>query len=355
MIAPLDWGIGHATRCIPVVQAFLNGNAQVFIAAYGKGEKLLKENFPDLTFLPTQSYDVSYSAKGNMVKAMMRQVPKIVYRICQEHFWVKRIVKQYGIDIIVSDNRYGLFCAQARTIFLTHQLQIKAPFRWVEKILYEAVKCFVQKYDTCWVVDNEHPPYMGGILSHPKRKPPKNIFYIGILSRFHFRQQPPPPNKCKLLVLLSGPEPNRTLLEQKLVNMLGDMETNVVFVRGCIGNSEIPYEYPNIEFHNHLSSERLAEVIMASEHIICRSGYSTLMDLAALGSKASLLLIPTQGQTEQEYLAEYNAQQKTAYCFAEKEIDIMSFMQRENRHLKSMKTDEILKLRVQKAMQDTKT
>lgn len=351
MIAPLDWGIGHAARCVPVVRAFLDENAQVLIAACGGGEKLLRENFPELVFLPTQSYDISYSAGGNMAGVMILQVPKIISRIWKEHIWIKNIVKQYKIDVVVSDNRYGLFCTDAKTIFLTHQLQIKAPFRWIESTLYGIVKHFVKKYDRCWVVDNESSLCLGGELSHPQKKLPQNTSYVGILSRFRaWSDSVVKKKENRLLVLLSGPEPNRTLLEKKLINMLGNTEHDIVFVRGCLEGHEVPYEYPNICFYNHLPSQELAMVIMESEYIICRSGYSTLMDLASLGCTASLLLIPTPGQTEQEYLAEYLTKKKLSYSCSENEGDFLSFMQFENRHLPCMAENTALVSEVKKIM-----
>ena len=349
MIAPLDWGIGHAARCIPVIRAFLDKNVRVFIAACGGGEKLLRENFPDLVFLPTQSYDVSYSATGNMTKVMVLQAPKIIYRIWKEHVWIKNVIRQYAIDIVVSDNRYGLFCADAKTIFLTHQLQVKAPARWIENILYGMVKYFVKKYDYCWVVDNKTAPCLGGELSHPRKKLPKNVTYVGILSRFHAWNKPVVKKKeNQLLVLLSGPEPNRTLLERKLVSVLAGIGHDVVFVRGCLGHREVPYKCSNIRFYNHLPSQDLAAVIMESEYIICRSGYSTLMDLASLGSTASLLLVPTPGQTEQEYLAEYLTKEKKSYSSFENEQDFLSFMQLENRCLPYIGENTALQLELNK-------
>lgn len=298
MITPLDWGLGHATRCIPVINELMRNECEVFIAAEGGALALLKQEFPGLHFLPLMGYRMKYSRKKHFLPwKILAQFPKLAFTIFKEHKWLKKIVKEYEIDAVISDNRFGMYHNTIPSVYITHQLRIKTGNRFTEGIARRIHYFFINKYKECWVPDFKVNG-LAGELSHPK-KLPKKIKYLGALSRFEVNDVE---KKYALLVSLSGPEPQRTIFEEKVLNDLKTFTGKVLFIRGLPGRSnELKYENPMVEIKNHLSSKDLNEAILQSGMIISRCGYTTIMDLVKL--KKTAILVPTAGQTEQEYLA----------------------------------------------------
>lgn len=228
---------------------------------------------------------------------ILSQFPGMAFTIYKEHQWLKKIVKEYDIDAVISDNRFGMYHAKIPSIYITHQLLIKTGNAFTERIASKIHFNFIKKYKECWVPDYEING-LAGELSHPK-KLPRKVKYLGALSRFEINSAE---KKYDLLISISGPEPQRTIFEQQLLNELRTYTGTVLFIRGLPDNgSELKIENPSVECKNHLSAKELNEAIMQSQLIISRCGYTTIMDLIKLFKKA--ILIPTPGQTEQEYLA----------------------------------------------------
>lgn len=303
-MAPLDWGLGHATRCIPIIHELLFLGCEVFIGAENKQAALLKEEFPKLSLLPLPGYGIQYSARASAFGIkMIRQLPRIRQSVHREHNWLKKMVARHRIDAVISDNRLGLYHTDIPCVIMTHQLRIKSPFgrmteRWLQKVNYH----YIQKFDICWVVDFEGRENLAGELSHPERIPKKiPVKYIGGLSRFNFQEV----NEAKydLLALISGPEPQRTLFEQMILEQIKATDWNALVVSGQPGLPSDKKVTKNIRVINHLNSRALNEAILQSRLVICRSGYTSVMDLIRLRKNA--ILIPTPGQTEQEYLGNY--------------------------------------------------
>lgn len=229
---------------------------------------------------------------------LLGQLPRVSAIIKQEHRWLDGIIEQYQIDLVISDNRFGLSSKKIPCIFITHQLTIKAPFAWVEKILQRINYRFINRFTCCWVPDAAGEPNAAGILSHPAKLPEIPVHYIGLLSRFHPQTVT---RKYDYCILLSGPEPQRTLLENKLMAGLAEVDGKILLVRGKPGSEEEFNVPENVEVKNHLPTAEMQEALLQSECIVSRSGYTTVMELLSLHKKS--VLIPTPGQTEQEYLA----------------------------------------------------
>ncbi|MDQ6761600.1 MAG: glycosyltransferase, partial [Bacteroidota bacterium] len=246
-------------------------------------------------------YNMYYSRKKEwLVLQLVFQMPKLIWAIFKEHHWLKRIIKTYKPDIIISDNRLGLYSSNTFSIYITHQLAIKTGSNFMDKFAGKIHNYFIKKYDQCWVPDFKENG-IAGELSHPK-KITSNVFYIGPLSRF---EKLPEVNKVyDVLISISGPEPQRTIFENIIFSQLKYDRRKILIVRGLPGQGEniMP---PNsfTEVVNHLSATELNRAFQHAEIIICRSGYTTIMDLAKIGKNA--ILIPTPGQTEQEYLSKY--------------------------------------------------
>ena len=311
LVAPLDWGLGHSTRSIPVINGLIKQGCEVIIASSGAGSFLLKKEFPGLLFLHLRGYEVRYSVNGYwMPVKLFMQIPKIIWRIYKEHSWLKDAVKEYSIDAVISDNRLGMYHSSVPCAYITHQLKIKTGNRLAEKIAQKIHYWFINKYDECWVPDMQKEINLAGELSHPSALPEIPVKYLGILSRFEIGLEE---KKYDLLIMLSGPEPQRTVFEEMALSGLKNYTGQALLVRGLPQNTEvIKTVLPTFEIKNHLSATELNRVILQSRVIICRCGYSTIMDLVKLQRNA--ILVPAPGQTEQEYLAAYLHKQKLFFC-----------------------------------------
>lgn len=312
LVAPLDWGLGHATRCIPVIRELQVQNCEVWLAAEGAVERLLRHEFPDLPVLALKGYRIKYSATAKrFIWRIFNQLPKIKAAIKNEHEWLKRQVYEYKLDAVISDNRFGLYHPEIPCIFITHQLNIKSPWgTWSEKILRSLNYNYITRFKECWVPDVQDEKNLSGELSHPLVKPVVPISYLGLLSRL--KKENVEEKKGHLLILLSGPEPQRTILENKLIDELVHYQGSADVVRGLPSSEIILPSTNHIRFYNHLPTDDINKKIAEAEFVISRTGYSTVMDLVQLKKKS--ILIPTPGQTEQEYLGVHLMEKKIAYC-----------------------------------------
>ena len=311
LISPLDWGLGHASRIIPLIDKHLELGDNVIIAGSGMSLNLLKKQFPHLHSIEIPSFKMKYSAGKSQVWAVVKAFPKLIYYSIKEHKVLKRIVNEENIDFIISDNRFGLFHKTVPSAYITHQLLIKLPkgWAWMEPFVAFVHRCIINRFTECWVPDFEDmSESLAGELSHPDKKP-ENVKYIGILSRFSKRCTPYgreniTPNLA--LAILSGAEPQRTMLEEELLTSLQeDQHEDIILVQGKVEAEQKKYKVGKVTVYNYMHTEELQENILKADNIICRSGYSSIMDLHALGKLQNATLIPTPGQTEQEYLAEY--------------------------------------------------
>ena len=226
-------------------------------------------------------------------------------------------MEAYKFEAVISDNRYGLYHHKIPCIFITHQLTIKSALgKWSEKFLQKYNYRFIQKFTECWIPDTEDKDNLAGELSHPKINPAVPVKYIGWLSRFDELSKAK--FKNNLLILLSGPEPQRTMMEEKIINELNTFNGPVTIVRGLPASSTFIPSMGEITFYNHLPADELNKVIHETEFIVSRCGYSTVMELILLKKKT--ILVPTPGQTEQEYLAKHLSQKKFAFCIPQNQF-----------------------------------
>jgi uncharacterized protein (TIGR00661 family) len=327
ILAPLDWGLGHATRCIPIIRALKTNGHEVLVAAEGAQAHLLQKEFPGLQVIPLAGYRVRYSRnKWTLPFRLLLQLPELRRVIREEKQWLDRIIGEHKPGLVISDNRYGFSSKKIPCIFITHQLTVKAPFAWAEKIIQRFLYKYIEQFNACWVPDVEGGENVAGVLSHPAILPQTKIRYMGLLSRFEKKSVEKKYDYC---ILLSGPEPQRTLLEKKMIDGLAQVEGKILLVRGKPGSDDVLTAPSHIEIKNHLPGEALQDVLLQSEYIVCRSGYSTVMELLSLHKKA--ILIPTPGQTEQEYLAEKLQDEKICMSVSQDKIDC-------SKHLKEAKS-----------------
>lgn len=325
LVVPLDWGLGHATRCIPIIRELLAQNCEVWLAGEGAQEQLLKAEFPDLPFLHLPGYNIDYAkTKRGLVWKMISQVSKINRTIRYEQQWLKQVIDEYKFDTVISDNRYGLYHSSIPCIFITHQLLIKSSVgKWTERLLQKKNYHYINKFSACWIPDFADKDNLAGELSHPSIKPIVPVHYIGLLSRFDKNNPANNDTSAKkdhLLIMLSGPEPQRSIFEEKIIADISHYNGTATIVRGLPGSASLIPSTNMLKFYNHLSADDLLVEMQKAELIIARSGYSSIMDIMALQKKS--ILIPTPGQTEQEYLGKYLMEKRMAICLAQKDFSL---------------------------------
>lgn len=295
LVAPLDWGLGHATRCIPIIRALLAGGCDVLIAGSGGSLHLLQAEFPQLAAFAITGYRPYYPARGSMVLAMAVQLPRFMRAIWREHREVEALVQQHQVDLVIADNRYGCWTKAVPCIFITHQSNILMPagFGWLAAPVQKLNAHFMRKFSVCWVPDDPGDGSLSGeLLGFGRTLDHRLPFeFIGLLSRFAGGDAEP---VYDVVAVCSGPEPQRAILETMLTQQLAHSGLSYLVVRGVPAAKQGSVV-------GRLTGADLEWVMKRARVIIARSGYSTLMDLAVLGKRA--ILIPTPGQTEQEYLA----------------------------------------------------
>lgn len=298
LIAPLNWGLGHATRCIPIIKALEENGFTPIIASDGIALKMLRKEFPKLQTLELPSYQIEYAKNGAFFKwKLIVNSPKMILAILREKKIIKKWITQFDLSGIISDNRLGVHSKKVPSVFITHQLNVlTGDTTWITSKMHQKI---IRKYAECWVPDTAvlGAHNLSGKLGHLDSTS-LNIKYIGPLSRF---QKKVVPEKYQLMVLLSGPEPQRSILEELLKIEVLSFDGKVVFIKGKIETEQKTEIFRNITYYNYMTSDELELTLNESKMVLCRSGYTTIMDLAQLGKKA--FFIPTPGQYEQEYLA----------------------------------------------------
>ena len=274
------------------------------IAADKAPLSFLQKEFPELEIIKLPGFDPIYSKGNSQVFKLLTSLPSAYSDFKKEHREVESIVKDYNIDAVISDNRFGCWSENVHSVFMTHQLHIQTPslFKWTYPLINKINNNYIKHYDELWIPDNENEPSLSGILAHPADVKTKTS-YIGLLSRFSSDIQDDEKD-IDYLVILSGPEPQRTIFENIIVRQAHEVEGRIVILRAKPNQNDLPYNIPdNVTFFNHVEDDFFVELISKAKNIICRGGYSSLMDLISLNRSA--YLVPTPGQTEQEYLADY--------------------------------------------------
>lgn len=339
LVAPLNWGLGHATRCMPIIDELRRQGAEVILASDGAAYDLLKREYPDLTIHKLPAYNIRYPFRSMML-SMAFQMPKILRGAIGEHYWLKKFLKTTAVDVVISDNRFGFYNRKIHSIFMTHQVNILIPVRFFQPIVNVINHFFIKKFDVCWIPDLENTPNLAGELSHGHVSKRLKIKYLGVLSRFKKINVGEVSNladvesssikkyikKYKAAFILSGPEPQRSIFEKEIRQQLSeqkDFNEQYLIVRGTdTANNPNVELLRNLEVHNVLTSDLLNKKMMGSEVIICRSGYSSIMDLVYLQKAA--VLIPTPGQTEQEYLADELMQKNQFFSQSQDNFDMQT-------------------------------
>jgi len=325
LVAPLDWGLGHAARCVPVFRRLMELGAVPIIGADGAPLALLANEFPELERVRLPGVVVRYSKGHSQRLAMARQFPAMIRGVRAEKELLGRLRHRLRLDAVISDQRFGLHAHRLPSVLVTHQVFPVAPF--AQAALRKLNLRHIARFDACWIMDEAEAPGLAGELAHGPSIP-ANARYIGTLSRLR-KDAPPPAKPHRIVAVISGPEPQRTLLEGLLAEQLQRVPGEHLLVRGrpSDGGRE---QRGNLTLVPHLPADGLAAELAAAELVVSRSGYTTLMDLTALGRKA--LIIPTPGQPEQEYLAALHAGTGRFLVQLQDAIDLHAALERAGGH-----------------------
>jgi hypothetical protein len=300
LVAPLDWGLGHATRCVPIIRRLIADGHRVQLASNGRSARWLADYFPQLpmhTEIP--DYAITYPKRGSMPWHFVKESPRLLRVIQAEQRWLKRFVEAHAIDEVYSDNRYGLHHKRVKCTIITHQLFIRAPW-YARAALHRLTFSYINKFSQCLIPDYAGEKNLSGALSHGALLPP-NAEFIGPQSRFAGMHVEPSSMGYDVVALISGPEPTRSQFQQELIERLHAEKKSALVICGTPEQHHDTTE-GKVRILSHLTDSEMATALKFSHHIICRPGYSTIMDLHALGCRAEF--VPTPGQTEQEYLSE---------------------------------------------------
>ena len=316
IVATLNWGLGHSSRCIPIIRSALGNGNKIIIASDGDALSLLRQEFPSLQYYALPSYKIKYPYTSILFNLMLQAFP-ILKAIYQEKKAIEKIVVKEKADLIISDNRYGCRSQLCRTAFITHQLYIHHQNAIISKIINSVNRILLQNFEEIWVPDYIGKESLGGRLSQDIQPSLSHkLTFIGPLSRLYPCSQTLQKVDSHILVLLSGPEPQRTILQDLLLLQFQNFSGKIVFVCGT-SYAQIKDVRQNIEFVAMADSHKVQELMCSASVVISRSGYSTIMDLYCTQKKA--ILIPTPGQLEQEYLANIHHKKNTV-CISQNEL-----------------------------------
>lgn len=329
IIAPLNWGLGHATRCVPIINALIKNNFTPILASDGNALRFLQKEYPDLEFLELPSYHISYAK--NVKWSLFLQLPTILKAVKKEQQVIDDFMtKNTDVVGVISDNRFGVRSAKVPSVYITHQLKVLSG--WSTFFTSKIHQNIIKKFDECWIPDDENATFSGKLSSVENRGLNKKC--IGVLSRFQ-HQKTQVTND--VLIIVSGVEPQRTLLEKKLLQEFKLYKGSVILVQGKMDNQQKITQKKHIKMVNFMLSDELETTINQSEIIVCRSGYSSVMDLAVLCKK--VFFIPTKNQNEQEYLAKFLAKKMIAPFCSEDDFALEKLKELVNYSgLKSVKT-----------------
>lgn len=318
LVCPLNWGLGHATRDIPIILELQKAGFGIVVGADPEICNFIKANITGVSYKEIPGYKVRYSKYSSQIMRMFFLIPSIIFWTIKEHYLLKRIIASQKVDIVISDHRFGLWNNNTYNIFITHQLKVKFPgiLKLLEPFYQKVSGYIIKKYDECWIPDFKDSDNLAGELSHAKSDL-TNLKYIGPISRFKSLDIKKQEKNIDILFILSGPEPQRSILEEIIYQQTKNSNLNLMLIRGTGQHSNYSYPFPKIDLANN---EQLLKYISKSKLVICRAGYSSIMDLIELRQRA--VLIPTPGQTEQEYLARHLAGKGYFYSMSQKEFSL---------------------------------
>ena len=325
-----SWGLGHATRDLPLIKGIIQAGHEASIVARGRSLNLLKEELGNsCRYLEIPDYSSPYSKKDFSVAKFLSYFPVYMNQVIKEHERIKKLVKREGYERIVSDNRFGIHITEIPSYFISHQLRFLAPGR--VKLFEMATEgfnySFFKNSFSKFLVPDFKKDSLSGDLSHNlKYFKERQVDYLGILSDLRKKEVS---QDIDYFISISGPEPQRTIFEHKVLEQAPRLKGRVVV---ALGAPDAPGEKGNgdLRIFGYLNRREQEDVMNRAKLVITRPGYSTLMELVALEKKA--LFVPTPGQTEQVYLAKYHSKQGNFYSVDQNSLNLARDVEKAERY-----------------------
>lgn len=311
LISPLNWGLGHSTRDIPIIKELLRNGHEVTVATSGNALALLKREVPECNFILYKDYPTPYSSTRFFLPKFVASIPILLKAMLNERKRLSQILAENKYDVIISDNRMGVYSDKVPSYFITHQLRFSLPdYLKPFEIGTLYVNAFFHTKFTGVIVPDIKPNGMGGNLSGKLANSNIKItniktYYAGILTSAEMKKVD---QDLDFLIIVSGPEPQRTKLEEIVLSQVRKLPGEKVVLLGSPQREQHQKLDEHTVVHSYVSNEEKAELMNRAKFLISRSGYTTMMELAELDKKHGLFT-PTPGQTEQEYLSKYYARQ----------------------------------------------
>lgn len=316
LFAVLNWGLGHASRSWELIRGLTEEGHEVVLASDGEAKCFLEKEFPNLVIHSIPSYNIKYGPKKSSLTILLNGL-KVQSAVRKEKKWLKQFLQVNKINQIISDNRYGIYDELIPSAIITHQVNIKAPFAsWLVNFQNQI---WLNKFHEIWVPDINNE--LSGELSKTiSNRLLSKIKEIGWLSRF--KKHKKISQKQIILAIVSGPEPQKSILSARLKSFMAQLEEKSILYLGCpeIDQKE---EIGNLIVKGHASTDEFAQDLANAKVVIGRSGYSSLMDYKVLNKK--MILIPTPGQDEQLYLGEYLSVNHEVTLISQKDLNFVNF------------------------------
>jgi len=314
LLSPLNWGLGHVSRTVPIIQLLLAQNNEVIICCDENQEQYYRTYFPDLWYVPHQGYPFYFQGKGNWTLDILRNYVSLKHYLSEEKKKVEDLVEKFNSDLVISDQRFGFVSKKVRSIVISHQLNLPVP-NWniVAKFIN---KRLLSKFDEVWIPDTTEQKY-SGVLSNGRHK---GKYFIGTKSRFE-KVEKNAVKTYEYLGIVSGPSPyNQQLLDLLMKKLAASNHKYAIIVPNALYQENKNSNY--IALIPSPEHEEFVRLIKESKTVISRSGYSTIMDLIQTGNDG--ILIPTPGQAEQLYLAKLHQNHPSWKFKTEKEFSLMT-------------------------------
>jgi UDP:flavonoid glycosyltransferase YjiC (YdhE family) len=309
LVSPLNWGLGHATRDIPVIRQLLARGHEVTVAACGNALAVLRREFTGCRFIEAPDYPAPYDTGRLLLPRLALAAPDLIRALDAERRCIAKITARDRYDLVISDNRLGMYSDTVPSLFLTHQLHFHLPFLFwpAELAALYFNRLLHKKYDRVIVPDNPPgPTALAGKLSRPLLTSSyEYLYYAGILATARCLTIP---EDLDYLFIVSGPEPQRTIFERIVLPQLSDLNGKKVVLLGSPAGTTADAPDPDTTVISYVDTEEKIALLNRAKVIVCRSGYTTMMEMAEI-QKRRALFVPTPGQTEQEYLSAYYERQ----------------------------------------------
>ena len=290
LFSALNWGYGHVMRSLVLLKKLVKQGNKLYVVGTDEQITLFKTEGLEASYIHQEGYPFQFGGNGNFSLDLFKNLSALKQHFVREQKNVEQLCADFAIDLVIADQSLGVFSRKVPSILITHQLNL--PLSWWEKPAQAFYNKQLKNFQQIWIPDQAPPNNLAGRLSETNRK---NVTYIGWLSRF--TEIPKVDKQFDVGVLVTGPQPYAQQFFEEMCKRFENSPEKVFIIY----NGTNLRTHKNIVIFQHQATAEMAELLCSAKLLITRSGYSTLMDLYALGIR-NVELHATPGQAEQLYL-----------------------------------------------------